>query len=80
MEKLKTNTLRTLFEAVLRYLNNSLGSPSVFCVKISPVCLEQKWARVANLGNSHRSFKNEMARHSSNFGNKLQIMVGIGKE
>ena len=27
-----------------------------------------------------RSFKNEMARYSSNFGNKLQIMVGIGKE
>ena len=24
--------------------------------------------------------KNKMARYSSNFGNKLQIMVGVGKE
>ena len=49
-------------------------------VKISSVCFERKWAYVTNSGNFHRSFKNEMARYSSNFGNKLQIMVGIGKE
>ena len=30
--------------------------------------------------NFHRSFENEMACYSSNFGNKLQMMVGIGKE
>ena len=77
MEKLKTNTLRTLFEPFCRYLNNNLGSASVFNVKINSVCLEQN---VANLGNFHRSFQNKMARKSSNFGNKLQIMVGIGKE
>ena len=28
----------------------------------------------------HRSFENEMACYSSNFGNQLQMMVGIGKE
>ena len=28
----------------------------------------------------HRSVKNKMARYSSNFGNKLQMIVGIGKE
>ena len=42
--------------------------------------MERKWAKVAISGNFHRSFKNEMARKSSNFGNELQIMVGIGKE
>ena len=34
-------------------------------------------------GNSryfHRSFENEMACYFSNFGNKLQMMAGIGKE
>ena len=30
--------------------------------------------------NFHSSFQNEMARYSSNLGNKLQMMVGIGKE
>ena len=30
--------------------------------------------------NFHCSFKNEMACYSSNFGNKLQMKVGIGKE
>ena len=66
----------TLFEPFCRYLNNNMGSASVFNVKVSSVCLERKWAQVANSGNFHRSFKNEMARYSSNFGNKLQIMVG----
>ena len=33
-----------------------------------------------NLGKLSPQLKNEMARYSSNFGNKLQIMVGIGKE
>ena len=80
MEKLKTNTLRTLFEPFCRYLNNNLGSASVFNVKISSTCLERKWAKVANPGNFHRSFKNKMVRYSLNFGNKLQMMVGIGKE
>ena len=28
---------------------------------------------------SHRSFQHEMARYSSNVGNKLQIMIKIGK-
>ena len=42
MEKLKTNTLGTLFEPFCRYLNNNLGSASVFNVKISSVCLERK--------------------------------------
>ena len=28
----------------------------------------------------HRSLQNEMARYSSNFFNKQQIKVGIGKE
>ena len=28
---------------------------------------------------SHRSFQNEMARYSSNVGNKLQMMIKIGK-
>ena len=32
------------------------------------------------LGNFHYSFKYKIARYSSNFGNKLRIMVGIGKE
>ena len=36
--------------------------------------------QVTNSGNFHRSFKNEMARYSSNFGKKLQMMVEIGKE
>ena len=52
----------------------------MFNVKISSVCLERKWAYVANSGNFHRSFKNKVARYSSNFGNKLQMMVGRGKE
>ena len=30
--------------------------------------------------NLHRSFQKEMARYSSNFRNKLQMVVGIGKE
>ena len=29
---------------------------------------------------SHRSFQNEVAYYSSNFGNKLRMMIGIGKE
>ena len=62
------------------YLNNNPLSVSVFNVKISSLCLERKWALVANLGNFHRSFKNKMARYSSNFGNRLQMMVGIGKK
>ena len=80
MEKLKTNTFRTLFEPFCRHLNNNLGSASVFNVKISSFCWERKWAEVANSANFHRCFKNKMARKSSNFGNKLQMMVGIGKE
>ena len=32
------------------------------------------------LGKLSPQLQNEMARYSSNFGNKLQIMVGIGKE
>ena len=32
------------------------------------------------LENFHRRFQHEMAHHSSNFENKLQMMVGIGKE
>ena len=28
---------------------------------------------------SHRSFQNEMARYSSNVGNKLQMMIKISK-
>ena len=52
----------------------------MFNVKISSVCLEQKWALVANSGDFHRNFQNEMAHYSANFGNKLQMMVGIGKE
>ena len=28
----------------------------------------------------HRSFQHEMARYTSNFGNKLQMMVRIAKE
>ena len=80
MEKLKTNTLRTLFEDFGMYLNNNLGSASARNVKISSVCSERKWAQVVNLGNFHRSFKNKMACYFSNFGNKLQMMVGIGRE
>ena len=49
-------------------------------VQISSVCLERKWALVANSGYFRRSFKNTRARYSSNFGNKLQMVVGIGKE
>ena len=79
MEKLKTNTLGTLFKPFCGYLNNNMGSASVFNVKVSPVFLERKWASVTNSGNFHRSFKHKMARYSSNFGNKLQVMVGIGK-
>ena len=30
--------------------------------------------------NFHRSFKNKMACYPSNFGNRFQMMVGIGKE
>ena len=30
--------------------------------------------------NFHRGFKNKMARYSSDFRNKLQVMVGIGKD
>ena len=41
MEKLKTNILRTLFEAFCRYLNNNLGLASVFNVIIRSVCFEQ---------------------------------------
>ena len=44
MEKLITNTLRTLFEAFYRYLNNNLGLANVFNVKISSVYLERKRA------------------------------------
>ena len=33
-----------------------------------------------NYRNFHRSFQSEMAWYSSNIGNKLQMMVGIGKE
>ena len=69
-----------LFEPFCRYLSNNLGSASVFNVKISSFCLELKWTQVANSGNFHRSFKNRMARSSSNFGNMLQMMVGIGNE
>ena len=43
----------------------------MFNLKLSTVCLER---------NFHRSFKNEMARHSSIFGEELQLMVKIGKE
>ena len=43
-DELKTNTLRTLSEPFWRYLNNNLGSANVINVKISSVCLEQKWA------------------------------------
>ena len=35
MEKLKTNTWRTLFEPICRHLNNNLGSANVFNVKIN---------------------------------------------
>ena len=28
---------------------------------------------------SHRSFQHEMARYSSNVGNKLQMMINVGK-
>ena len=34
----------------------------------------------AYLRNFHRSFESEVACYSSNFGNKLQLMVGKGKE
>ena len=80
MEKLKTNTLRTLFEPFCRHLNNNLRSASVFDAEISSVCLERKWTQVGNSGIFHRSFKNKVARYSANFGNKLQMVVGIGKE
>ena len=44
MEKLKTNTLGTLFEPFCRYLNDNMGLASVFNVKVSSVGLERKWA------------------------------------
>ena len=34
----------------------------------------------SNLRNFNRSFQNKMPRNSSNFGDNLQMMVGIGKQ
>ena len=80
MEKLNTNNLRTLFEPFCMYLNNNLGLENEFNWKISTVSLERKLAQVAYSGHFHRSFKNKMVRYSSNFGNKLQMMVGIDND
>ena len=52
----------------------------MFNVKISSICLERKRANVVNSRNFHGSFKKEMVCYSSNFANKLQMMVEIGKE
>ena len=62
------------------YLNNNQWSASVLNVKIRSVCLKRRWAQGANSGIIHRSFKNKMALYSPNFGNKLQMIVGMGKE
>ena len=51
----------------------------MFIVKISSVCLDRKRAQVGNSGNFHRSFQNDMAPYSSNFGDKLRMIFGIGK-
>ena len=36
--------------------------------------------KFGKLSDFHHSFKNKMARYSSNFGNNLQMMVSVGKE
>ena len=41
--EIENKHLRTLSEPFRRYLNNNLGSASVFNAKISSVCLERKW-------------------------------------
>ena len=46
MEKLKTNTLRTLFAPFCRYLNNDLGSASVFNVKITRFVWSENWLKL----------------------------------
>ena len=57
-----------------------MGLASVFDVKISSVCLEQKWSQVENSKYFHPSFENEMTHYSPNFGDKWQVMVEMGKE
>ena len=42
--EIENKHLGTLFEPFCRYLNNNLGSTSVFVVKVSSVCLERKLA------------------------------------
>ena len=60
-------------------MNNNLGLASyenkhgLFEAKIGLTKLQKSETFIA-------ASKNEMARYFSNFGNKLQMMVGIGKE